>query len=74
MTGAQKVLLKGALKSAVAAATGVITGLPAIDSDHFNITTWQGILRLLGMILWVTVVAEARFWNQWAHSGNGTAT
>lgn len=70
MSDTQKSLWLGALKSAVAAACGLVTGLPVLDPDHFNVTTWQGVLRILAMIGWVVFVAEARYWDQWAHSGD----
>lgn len=70
MTQAQKVLLKGAGKSALSAACGLITGLPSIDPTHFSISTVGGWEHLGIAIAWVTFVAEARFWKQWADSGN----
>lgn len=72
MTLQQNVLLKGALKSAVSAATGLIIGMPIVDPEHFNPTSFGGWAHLLAAIAIVVVVGEARYWNQWANSGNGT--
>lgn len=71
MTDAQRILLKGALKSAVSSATGMILSLNIVDADHFSITTLGG-WKHLGFAIFISVItAEARFWQQWAHSGNG---
>jgi len=71
MTDAQKNLFKGALKSGVSSATGMILSLNVIDPEHFSFATFGGWKHLLGAIGIAIVVAEARFWKQWADSGNG---
>jgi len=68
MNEKRKLLLTGALKSAVSAASGLIVSLPVVDPEHFSIITLAGALHMAGVIVWVTVVAEARFWKQWADS------
>jgi hypothetical protein len=70
MNEKRRELLTGALKSGVSAATGLIVSLPAVDPEHFAITNINGILHILGLIAWVTVAAEARFWKQWSESSN----
>lgn len=62
-------LLKGALKSAVSSASGMILSLNIIDPDHFSFKTFGGWGHLLEAIGIAVVVAEARFWKQWADSG-----
>lgn len=59
-------LWKGALKSGVSSATALILALPAVDKDHFSLTSWQGVAHLAELILWVVLVSEARFWKDWA--------
>jgi hypothetical protein len=68
MTDTQTQLLKGALKSAVSAATGLIVSLPIADPNTFAITSVGGWKHLGFVILVVTIVGEARFWKQWADS------
>jgi len=70
MNEKRKALLTGALKSAVSAASGLVVSLPVVDPEHFSVGTWQGIAHTAGVIVWVTVVAEARFWKQWADSSD----
>ena len=69
MNDTQKTLLKGALKSAVGSATGMVISLNIVDPEHFSFQTFGGWKHLVAAILVSVVVAEARFWNQWAHSG-----
>lgn len=71
MNATRSALLKGAIKSAVSAATGMILSLNIIDPEHFSFQTFGGWKHMLLAILIVTVVAEARFWKQWADSPNG---
>jgi len=70
MNGTRTALLKGAIKSAVASVTALIIGLPAIDPVHFNIQTLGGWRHIGIIVLWVVIVGEARFWNQWANSNS----
>lgn len=59
-------LFAGALKSGISAATGLIIGLPIVDPEHFSIVTlggWKHVLIMVGVVI---VVAEARFWKDWA--------
>ena len=65
MNTAQSVLLKGALKSAISSACGLIMGLPVSDPDHFGITSLSGIKHLGLTIAVVVIVGEARFFKQW---------
>ena len=70
LTDAQKLLFKGALKSAVSSATGLIIALPITDPATFSIGSLGG-WKHIGIVIGITVVvAEARFWKQWADSGN----
>jgi len=62
---AQATLLKGALKSAISSACGLIMGLPVSDPEHFGITSMTGIKHLGLTIAVVVVVGEARFFKQW---------
>ncbi len=71
MTVAQQTLLKGAVKSFVAGSTGIIVSLNLVDPDHFNAATLGGWRHLGLAILIAGIFAEARFLNQWAHSGDG---
>lgn len=73
MTPAQHTLLMGAVKSAVSSATGLILGLPLVDYQHFSPTTFGGWEHLGMAIGAVVLVSEARFWNQWANSGEPKA-
>jgi len=70
MTIAQKALVTGAVKSAVSSATGMILSLNIVDSEHFNVMTFGGWKHLGAAIAVTIIVSEARFWNQWASSGN----
>lgn len=70
MTPAQHTLVMGAVKSAVGSSTGLIIGLPMVDSQHFSPLTFGGWAHLGLAIFWVVLVSEARFWNQWANSGH----
>ena len=69
MTDAQRLLAKGSLKSAISSATGMILSLNIIDPDHFSFQNFGGWKHLLAAVGIAIVVAEARFWQQWAHSG-----
>lgn len=71
MNDAQKGLLKGALKSGVSSACGMILSLNIVDPQHFSITSFGGWEHLGLAIFVAVVVAEARFWKQWADSNNG---
>ena len=71
MNATRKSLLKGAIKSAVGSATGMILALNIVDPNHFDIRTLGGWEHLGIAILISVVIAEARFWNQWAESANG---
>jgi len=70
MTDAQRVLLKGAIKSAIGSATGLVIALPNIDPLKFNITSLGGWGHLGSAIVVTVVIAECRFWNQWSASGD----
>lgn len=70
MNQARKGLLKGAIKSAVSAATGMVLALNIVDPQHFDVRTLGGWEHLGVAILISVVIAEARFWNQWANSAN----
>ncbi len=70
MNDARSALLKGAVKSAVSSACALILALPLSDPVHFNLSSvggWKHILTAIGVVI---VVGEARFWKQWADSGN----
>lgn len=60
-----------ALKSAISAAAGMILSLNIVDPEHFSFQTFGGWKHVLEAIGIVVVVAEARFWKQWADSRNG---
>lgn len=66
-------LWRGAIATAVTAATSVLTGLPTIDSEHFSPATLHGIERLVGLIVWTVILLEARYFKAWADKilGNG---
>lgn len=70
MTEEQHTLIKGAIKSAVSSATGLIIGMPIVDPEHFSVATFGGWEHLLMAIAVVTIAGEARYWNQWANSGD----
>jgi hypothetical protein len=67
----QSNLFRGAIKSFVAGATGVVVALNVVDYEHFNVTSFGGLKHLGMAVLIAGLVSEARFLNQWAHSGNG---
>lgn len=71
MNQARKDLFKGAIKSAVGSATGMVLSLNIVDPNHFDIRTLGGWEHLAMAILISVVIAEARFWKQWADSANG---
>ncbi len=76
MSTGVKNLLLGALKSAVSSATGIIIALNISDPVHFSVKTLAG-WKELGFTIGITVLlAEARFWKQWANGGpnGGTGT
>ena len=70
MNDARKKLIKGAIKSAVSSATGMILALNIVDPNRFDIRTLGGWRHLAAALLISIVIAEARFWKQWADSGN----
>lgn len=65
MDKTQSTLIKGAVKSAISSACGLVMGLPVSDPEHFGITSLAGIRHLGLTILVVVVVGEARFFKQW---------
>jgi hypothetical protein len=67
-------LVKGAVATAVASASGSIIALPTVDPSHFSPVTLHGALHLFGFIVWSIAVSEARYWKAWADkfTGNGT--
>jgi len=69
MNQAQKALLAGAWKSAVSAVCGVIlSNFVDVPQALFS---WPWFRHVLIACFFVVMVSEARFWNQWASSGNG---
>lgn len=74
MTPMQSTLLKGAAKSFLRGATGVIVSLNVLDAEHFNFASVGGLKHLGLAVLIAGLVAEATYLNQWAHSGNGSST
>jgi hypothetical protein len=64
-------LLRGMGITALATFCGVITGLPAIDPDKFNIVSWKGILHITLGTIWIAVVREARYIEDWLKTLNG---
>lgn len=64
-------LFKGAIASAVSSASGLILGLPVLDPEHFSVTNIKGLEHIAIMIVWVIIVAEARFWKDWADKITG---
>ena len=73
MNDTQRTLLRGAVKSFVRGATGVIVSLNVVDAEHFNFASVGGLKHLGLAVLIAGVVAEATYLNQWAHSGNGVS-
>jgi hypothetical protein len=69
MTAKQRTLLDGAVKSAVAAVTGIIIG-NCVDLQN-PILSWPWLRHLMITAGFTLLITEARFWNQWATSGNG---
>lgn len=61
-----KELWLGAFKSAISQACGLIISLPIVDPNDFSISTLGGWKHIGTVMLVVIVVAEARFWKQWA--------
>ena len=73
MSPTQSTLLRGAIKSFLRGATGVIVSLNVVDAQHFNFASIGGLKHLGLAVLIAGVVAEATYINQWAHSGNGSS-
>ena len=71
MNSTRKSLIKGAIKSAVRSAAGMVLSLNIVDPNHFDIRTLGGWEHLGTAILISVVIAEARFFKQWADSANG---
>ena len=70
MNKARTSLLKGALKSAVSSACGMVLSLNIIDPSNFSVKTLGGWAHLGEAILITVIIGEARFWQQWAQSGD----
>lgn len=69
MNDTRKALFMGSVKSAVSSACGMILSLNIVDPNDFSIKTLGGWEHLGSAILISVVVAEARFFKQWADSG-----
>jgi hypothetical protein len=68
---AQKKLLTGAWKSAVSAICGVVlSNFVDVPQALFS---WPWFRHVLIAMFFVVAVSEARFWSQWAHSGDDAA-
>lgn len=70
MSPALKQLFTGALKSAVAATSGLVISLPIVDPLTFNFSSlggWKHILTIVGVTI---LTAEARYFGQWSNSSN----
>lgn len=72
MDSARTKLIKGGVKSAIAAITGSTVGTSVlayfhkgIDPTQFNASTWTGIKNNLLLGLFVVGVAELRYGYQW---------
>ncbi len=63
-----KSLFIGALKSAVSSACGLIIALPIADPFTFSLKSLGGWEHIGEVLLVVVIVAEARYWKQWADS------
>lgn len=64
-------LWMGALKTAVLSLTALITALPVVDPLTFSIKTLGGWAHIAEVLIWVIIVNEARYWNQWASTIKG---
>jgi len=73
MSPERTALLKGALKSAVGGASGVLLAVIILDPIKFDVRTAAGWLNIAGAMLIAVATAEARYWKQWADSGNNHA-
>jgi hypothetical protein len=67
MNAAQWQLLSGSAKSAISAACGVIIS-NFVDVPQ-AVFSWPWFRHVLISTLFVIVLCEARFWKQWADSG-----
>ena len=65
---AQKALMLGAWKSAVASICGVVLS-NFVDVPQ-TLFSWPWFRHVLIAMFFVVAVSEARFWGQWAHSGD----
>lgn len=70
MNAAQQQLLTGAKKSAISAGCGVI--LANVIDVQQTMFSWPWCKHVLIVMFFVTIVAEARFWKQWADSGDAS--
>jgi hypothetical protein len=68
MTPAQKALAAGAWKSAVSSICGVVLA-NFVDVPQ-ALFSWPWFRHILIAMFFVVAVSEARFWSQWANSGN----
>jgi len=58
-------LLKGAVKSALAALGGLSVGGTLLDPDKFSVLTMSGVKHTLLLALFVVGAAELRYIGQW---------
>jgi hypothetical protein len=63
-----KPLFLGALKSAISSACGLIIALPIADPLTFSLKSLGGWEHIIEVLFVVVIVAEARYWKQWADS------
>lgn len=65
MDSARMQLLKGAVKSGIAALSGSTIGATLLDPTKFTVTTWPGIKSNLILGAIVVGAAEIRYLGQW---------
>lgn len=65
MDSARTKLIKGSVKSALAALTGVSGIGNLLEPDRFSLVTWHGIGHTLAFSAGVVLVAEGRYAYQW---------
>lgn len=65
MNPARLQLIKGAVKSGLAALSGVTVGVNFVDPAQFSVMTWPGIMHTLIVGAITVAVAEARYFKQW---------
>ena len=72
MDTARMQLIKGSVKSALAAISGSTIGATVLDPEKFSVMTWPGIKHKLILGAIVIGAAEVRYFKQWLEKWSGS--